>query len=398
MNWRTVDLSEVVNIKTGKLDSNAAVTGGRYPFFTCSQETFWINTFSFDAECVLLAGNNANGIFPLKYFHGKFDAYQRTYVLTTRHPDLLIPRFLYYALRPRLSELRGIATGAAAKFLTLPIIHRTKIQVPSLPTQHRIVSILSAYDDLIEVNRRRVAILEEMARRLFEEWFVHLRFPGHETIAVNDTPDGYLPKGWKIGNVNDLIDIDPPTALPRNGSRPFIPMASLDTRTSIIDGIERRKSGSGAKFRNGDTLFARITPCLENGKTGLVRDLPDDGVGFGSTEFIVMRRRVAGPSFTYLLARHASFRRHAQRSMSGATGRQRARTESIRTFELPVPPIGHLNSFELAAWPMLELVGRLGSANMALSAARDLLLPRLVSGELSVANAPAPDRLLDAAD
>lgn len=104
-NWQSVKLAELVNFKTGKLDSNAAVPNGEYPFFTCSQETFRTNTFSFDTECVLLAGNNANGIYPLKYFYGKFDAYQRTYVI-------------------------------------------------------------SAYDDLIENNQRRIKILEKMARSL----------------------------------------------------------------------------------------------------------------------------------------------------------------------------------------------------------------------------------------
>jgi len=76
--WRTEKLGDIARFKTGKLDSNAAVLGGKYPFFTCSQETLRTNTFSFDTECVLLAGNNAAGIFPLKYFDGKFDAYQRT--------------------------------------------------------------------------------------------------------------------------------------------------------------------------------------------------------------------------------------------------------------------------------------------------------------------------------
>ena len=97
---------------------------------------------------MLLAGNNANGIYPPKYFHGKFDAYQRTYVVTTRDPNRLITRYLYYALRPKLSEFRSVSTGAATKFLTLTILNETEIQVPSLPVQQRIAGILSAYDEL----------------------------------------------------------------------------------------------------------------------------------------------------------------------------------------------------------------------------------------------------------
>ena len=164
--WRTRNLGELVAFKTGKLDSNAAVPDGDYPFFTCSQETLRTNTFSFDTECVLLAGNNANGVYPLKYFHGKFDAYQRTYVVKPRDTEALTTKFLYYALRPKLSELRSFSTGAATKFLTLTILNDTEIQVPPLPVQRRIAGILSAYDELMENSQRRIRLLEAIARGL----------------------------------------------------------------------------------------------------------------------------------------------------------------------------------------------------------------------------------------
>lgn len=186
--WRTAKLGELVAFKTGKLDSNAAVPNGDYPFFTCSQETLRTNTFSFDTECVLLAGNNANGIYPLKYFHGKFDAYQRTYIVKPRDQNLLTTRFLYYALRPKLSELRSFSTGAATKFLTLTILNETEIQVPPLPVQRRIAGILSAYDELMENSQRRIRLLEAMARALYREWFVHFRFPGHEKLPRVASP------------------------------------------------------------------------------------------------------------------------------------------------------------------------------------------------------------------
>jgi type I restriction enzyme S subunit len=312
------------------------------------------------------------------------------FIVLRARPGISDPAFVFYlsttdwVRQPAIASMAGASGRQRARVEAL-----VGAQVPDvpLPTQRRIASILGAYDDLIEVNRRRIALLEEMARRLFEEWFVHFRFPGHEGLPAESGGVAGLPHSWRLGVASDLVDFDPSTRLPRAGVRPFIPMASVDTRTSIIEGIEEREVGSGAKFMNRDTLFARITPCLENGKTGLVRDLPGDGVGFGSTEFIVMRGAAAGPAFTYCLARHEPFRTHAQRSMSGATGRQRARTESVRLFELAVPPADLLQRFEVSVWPMLELVGRLGAANGRLAAARDLLLPRLISGALSVAAA-----------
>lgn len=180
-----------------------------------------------------------------------------------------------------------------------------------------------------------------------------------------------------------LIDFDPATSVPKEGRKPFVPMDSLSTSTSLIDKVEWREGNSGAKFKNGDTLFARITPSLENGKTALVRNLPGEGIGFGSTEFVVMRGRMVGPAFCYLLARYDEFRQHARSSMSWASGRQRARTESLRTFPMCLPPVALTVRFEEVVWPIFELSGALGAANNRLALARDFLLPRLISGELS---------------
>lgn len=288
------------------------------------------------------------------------------------------PLFFFYFFRSSegFARIQSIVNQVAAAGIRGSDLARLPVPLPSVLEQRRIASILGAYDDLIEVNRRRIAVLEEMARRLFEEWFVHFRFPAHAAHESMPT-----------ASVDKLIDFDPTTRLPREGEKPFIPMTLLSTESSLIESHEWRDAGSGAKFMNGDTLFARITPCLENGKTGLVRGLPGDGVGFGSTEFIVMRGKRAGPAFTYLLARHDAFRSHAQKSMSGATGRQRARTESVKTFSFASPPQALLDRFEAVAWPMLELVGRLGESNKRLAASRDLLLPRLIAGDLEVTTA-----------
>lgn len=296
--------------------------------------------------------------------------------------------YVYYVLNWRdvRQQIRGSATGAKIRHTSPSRIGAVEIPPHTIHSQRRIASILGAYDDLIEVNRRRVAVLEEMARGLFEEWFVRFRFPGYESVPLVGTPDAPLPQGWAWGQAKDVIVFDPKTKVPKEADKPFIPMGHLDTVTSLIASPESRTGNSGAKFRNWDTLFARITPCLENGKTGLVRDLPGvNGIGFGSTEFIVMRGERSGPAFTYCLSRLPGFRDHARSSMSGATGRQRARTESVATYAMAIPASDDLfDRFESAAWPMLELVGKLGSMNERLATSRDLLLPRLISGQLSV--------------
>ena len=153
--------------------------------------------------------------------------------------------------------------------------------------------------------------------------------------------------------------------------------------------VESRAGNSGAKFKNGDTLLARITPCLENGKTGYVQFLPDDAaVGFGSTEFIVLRGKLLTREMVYLLAREPSFRDHAIKSMSGASGRQRVQEKGFATYFLAAPPPQMAQRFSSIASPLFHLVHVLAKKNANLRVTRDLLLPRLISGEIDVSSLP----------
>jgi type I restriction enzyme S subunit len=140
--WEVKKFSEVVNYKTGKLNSNAAVLEGDFPFFTCSRETFRTNTWSFDCECVLLAGNNANAIYPIKYFNGKFDAYQRTYVITEKNRVEITPSFLFYCLEIKLNQLKNISTGTSTRFLTKGILDNLDLLVPTS-------TLMSAFNSIV---------------------------------------------------------------------------------------------------------------------------------------------------------------------------------------------------------------------------------------------------------
>ncbi len=204
-NFRELPLEGIVSFKTGKLNSNAAKPNGMFPFFTCSQETYRTDTWSFDGEYVLLAGNNAAGVYPLKYFNGKFDAYQRTYAICSIDKENILIRYVYYALRLQLELMKNISTGVATKFLTLSLLNRTKIPAPHLPIQQKIAAILSAYDDLIENNLRRIKILEEKAQNLYREWFVKFRFPGHQHSRFTDSPLGRIPEGWAVVKVREIL-------------------------------------------------------------------------------------------------------------------------------------------------------------------------------------------------
>jgi len=241
--------------------------------------------------------------------------------------------------------------------------------------------VLSAYDDLIENNARRIAILEEMARNLYREWFVEFRFPGHENVRMVDG----VPEGWSVLPASKAIDINPTTRVPKDGLKAFLPMSSLSNNSMLIGEIEFREGNSGAKFKNGDTLFARITPCLENGKTGFVQFLSSDhAVAFGSTEFIVLRSRTLCPEFVYLLARSDEFRDNAITSMSGATGRQRVQEQCFDRFLFAQPDRQKIDLFHAQVAPIFRAIQLLAEKNANLRRTCDLLLPKLVSGRLDV--------------
>lgn len=303
-------------------------------------------------------------------------------------------RYVFYALLATRRELIVKAQGAAQQNLNQDAIKNFKIPAPSLDEQRRIASILSAYDDLIENNTRRIAILEEMAQRIYEEWFVHFRFPGHEQVQMHESVLGLVPIGWEPTPVPDAVIINPSVRVPKDGMKPFVPMGCLSNDSMLISNVEMREGNSGSKFQNGDTLFARITPCLENGKTGYVQFQPTEtAVAFGSTEFIVLRSKTLCPEYVYLLARSESFRANAIKSMSGATGRQRVKEACFASFLIAQPDSTTLKLFQQAVSPMFRMVKVLAQKNANLRSQRDLLLPKLISGEIDVSNPPEPEAL-----
>jgi type I restriction enzyme S subunit len=276
--------------------------------------------------------------------------------------------------------------GATMASLNQEILERIELPLPPLPVQRRIAGILSAYDELMENSQRRIRILEEMARALYREWFVHFRFPGADSKSRSESHFGRIPRSWEVKSVPECIYINPRVVVPRAGDKPFVPMGCLSNDSMLISDIEFRAGNSGAKFRNGDTLFARITPCLENGKTGFVQFLPDaQAFAFGSTEFIVFRSKTLTPEFVYCLARSDEFRGVAIKSMSGATGRQRVQERCFDDFQIAEPPRALLERFSAVVAPSFGLIYKLHLQIQNLRRTRDLLLPRLLSGQVELA-------------
>jgi type I restriction enzyme S subunit len=289
-------------------------------------------------------------------------------------------------------------------------LQRIRVRIPPLQEQRAIAHILGTLDDKIELNRRMSQTLEAMARALFKAWFVDFEpvrakmegrwqrgqsLPGLPAHLYDLFPDrlvdselGEIPEGWRVVELEQVIEINPPRVLRRGQCAPYLDMASMPTRGHVPLRVVERPYTSGTRFTNGDTLLARITPCLENGKTAFVDFLAPNEVGWGSTEFIVLRPKPPLPAeFGYCLARDPDFREFAIQSMTGTSGRQRVQPEALARYLLVVPSDGVAKAFGALVEPWFRKASASERESRTLAALRDAILPKLIRGEIRVKDA-----------
>ena len=313
------------------------------------------------------------------------------------------PMFVYYLLRSPAfaSLLEGATIQTGVPHINMGILRSWEVGAPGRREQVRIADLLGSLDDAIDLNRGMAETLEEMARALFQSWFIdfdpvrakaeNLPTGLSDDLAAlfpNSFGEDGLPEGWELDSVGSLVDVNPRISVPVGARVPYVDMAALPTRSARVRCFIERPAGSGSRFQNDDTLVARITPCLENGKTAIVDFLNPGEAAWGSTEFIVMRPRAGIPSsWPYLLARHEPFRAHLIASMSGTSGRQRVPPSSVERWEIAQPSEQVLKAFGELTSPMFRRIQTLDAGGDRLAALRDVLLPRLISGELRITDA-----------
>ena len=309
--------------------------------------------------------------------------FQKSVAIIKPDKQKVLPRYLYYQLQNCVPQFINSSNGSAQKNLLLSTMRTFQIEIEeNREKQEKIANTLSAYDDLIENNQKQIKLLEEATQRLYKEWFVDLRFPGHENTKIVDG----VPEGWNWCKLEDTIQFDPKVTLTKERMKQFIPMSALSTSSMVLDESQftETTSNSGSKFQNGDTLLARITPCLENGKTAYVSGLKSDEGAVGSTEYIVMRAKTINSYMVYLLARTDDFRQSAINSMSGSDGRQRVKSDKLKMLDYLHPTSELVEKFENVEEPIFEKIYRLSKQMQQAKQARDLLLPKLMSGEVEV--------------
>lgn len=199
---------------------------------------------------------------------------------------------------------------------------------------------------------------------------------------------GWIPKGWRVESVEKTIEINPKIALKKNTVAPYVDMKALPTTGFSVAEVGEKEYTGGAKFNNGDVLLARITPCLENGKTAIVDFLTGDEIGAGSTEVIVLRGK--GPihtPFIACLSRSERFRLHCIQSMVGSSGRQRVQNACFTNFYISIPPTNELlDLFQNLTVFNFNKITNNSNQSRTLAILRDVLLPKLISGEIQVSD------------
>ena len=296
-----------------------------------------------------------------------------------RARDGLDNRFLYYSLlhHGRRGAFASLFTGATIKHLPAQNLAKIEVALPPLQIQVRIADILSAYDDLIENNRRRIRLLERQARLIYEEWFVRFRFPGCEITQITDgVPDGWTrkPLGHLCRDVREAVD--PRTLSPAIA---YIGLEHIPRRSiTLVDWASPTKVGSTKfMFVKGDILFGKIRPYFH--KVGFAIE---DGIT--SSDAIVVRP-TNQKLYEYLLLLLSSnwFVSLASQTVREGSKMPRVDWKFLLLSQVLVPEAQHLDSLKETIGPILGQLRALALASRRLADARDMLLPRLMNREIA---------------
>ncbi len=356
--WKIYRLGDILNFRRGHDLPKTNMVNGEIPV-AGSNGIIGYHNVSTPIEPCITIGRSGNVGTP--YIYNKCWAHNTVlYVDNFKGND---PLYLYYLLKT--IPLASYGGGSAVPTLNRNHIHPIEIKhTPSLEEQRRIAGILGAIDDKIENNRRINDNLEQQAQALFDKFFFeNLQKERKELV--------------------NYAEINPTRTITKNKEARCIEMANLPTKGSFPNDWIFKPYSGGMKFQNGDTIMARITPCLENGKTAYINFLDSNEIAFGSTEYIVLSAKEGFcPALFYFLARNKEFVDYAVSHMNGSSGRQRVGGADIANFLMPHISLKDSAEFAKIAMPIMDVIKNNSLENRKLSTLRDTLLPKLMSGEL----------------
>ena len=400
VDMKSYTLKDACYITTGKLDANQSIKNGIYPFFTCAEFPDAINTYAFDCNAVLVAGNNARGNFHVNRYKGKFNAYQRTYVLTSKENFDI--DFIFYSLKLELKRLKEKSQGSQTKFLTLPILQNIHFSSISINEQKTIAAVLSALDKKIALNKQINARLEEMAKTLYDYWFVQFDFPDANgkpykssggDMVFDETLKREIPKGWEVKSLGTHITIKRGISYKSNEIKdtgiPFINLNSF-----YLDG---KFKFEGTKFFTGKTknddfissgdLLIAVTDVTRNadiiGKAFILPDLFNNSPVM-SCDVAKISSSELNNFYLERLFNSSSYHEYIKNFASG-TLVLHLDIKGISWFDTYIPPKILLDKFEDFCRDIHLRIVETEKQNYRLTQLRDFLLPMLMNGQVSVA-------------
>ncbi|MCI9692293.1 restriction endonuclease subunit S [Vibrio parahaemolyticus] len=303
------------------------------------------------------------------------------------------------------SALDGRSSGSTVKGIKQSELRKLELELPDINVQEKIATILGSLDGKIAINKSMNQTLEKIAQRIFKSWFIDfdpvkankegVAFDGlsPEIQALfpsefEESELGMIPKTWGVSSLSERVNINPKRTLKKGIVTHHIDMKALPTSSMSISEVAEKEFKSGTKFQNHDTLLARITPCLENGKTAYVNCIPENEIAWGSTEFIVMNPKLKFfREYVYLLARTEELRAYAIKNMTGTSGRQRVSGALVGEYLIVNPSDSIVEEFHRIAEPLFSKIAENTKSTVVLEKIRDRLLPKLISGQITVGEA-----------
>jgi restriction endonuclease S subunit len=285
--WQTLKLGGIVSIKTGKIDANKAIENGKYPFFTCAREIYRIDDAPYEGKVVLVAGN---GDLNVKYYEGKFNAYQRTYFLTSLDENRALPKYIYFFMEHYLQILRTQSIGTTVKYIKMENLSEAMIPLPSIDEQHKIVELLEDHLSRLDAALADVKQAKIKAAQ-FRRSVLKAAFSGHLT-SLGTVSGASLPEDWahsSIGNMCRSVSKMDPINLGRDSFK-YVDIGSLEPSSSSLENIEAIPTkDSPGRARQllavGDSIFATVRPYMK--KVAYIAQEFDGEIA--STGFCVLR-------------------------------------------------------------------------------------------------------------
>lgn len=322
-----VKMGTLTRIRTGKLDANASSENGTYPFFTCSKEPLRINSYSYDCECVLVAGN---GDLNVKYYEGKFDAYQRTYIIESIDKSKLLVKYLYFFLDLYVEVLRTQSIGGVIKYIKLGNLTDALIPLPSIEKQAEIIESLEKCNAIIERRKQQVVLIEQVVKSRFIELF-------GDPIANQF--------GWDTTNIGAIVtEVRYGTSRPavENGKYPYLRMNNLtfDGHLDLKD-LKRidipEEEIEKCIVRKGDVLFNRTNSVELVGKT-CVFDLDEEMVIAGYIIRVRLGQKMIPTVFSAFM--NSQPIKELLRGMAkGAVNQANINAQELQSIRIYLPPI-----------------------------------------------------------